>query len=102
MQFLYRLRPTRTEMVTIGPTPEEEAIVDEHFAYLAALTERGVMVLVGRTQNNDEETFGLCIFQAESEDSARQIMNDDPAVKTGIMRARLYPFRIALHGPLGG
>ena len=49
MQFLYRRLPTRIEMVTIGSTLEEKAIVDEHFAYLEALTERGVMILVGRT-----------------------------------------------------
>lgn len=100
MQFLYRLLPTRIEMVTIGSTPEEEAIVDEHFAYLEALTERGVMLLVGRTQNNDEDTFGIVIFQADSEASAQQIMNNDPAVKKGVMRADLFPFRIALVGAL--
>jgi uncharacterized protein YciI len=100
MQFLYRLLPTRIEMVTIGSTPEEEAIVDEHFAYLEALTEQGVMILVGRTQNNDEDTFGIVIFQADSEEQAQQIMNADPAVKKGIMRAKLYPFRVALTGDL--
>ena len=100
MQFLYRLLPTRIEMVTIGSTLEEKAIVDEHFAYLETLTERGVMILVGRTQNNDEDTFGIVIFQVDSEASAQQIMNDDPAVKKGIMRAKLYPFHVALAGDL--
>lgn len=96
-QFLYRLTPARVEMVTVGPTPEEAALVSEHFAYLESLTERGVMILVGRTQDNSPDTIGLAIFQAESDEDARAIMENDPAVKNGVMLARLFPFKIALH-----
>lgn len=98
MQFLYHLTPARIEMVTVGPTPQEQAIVREHFDHLEALTEQGVMLLVGRTQDNSPRTFGIAIFQAESEEQAHAIMNDDPAVRKGIMRAELFPFRIALAG----
>ena len=99
-QYVYRLLPGRVEMVTVGPTPEEQAIVDEHFAHLATLTERGVMLLVGRTQDNSPRTFGIAIFQAESDEQAQAIMNSDPAVRKGIMRAELFPFRIALAGKI--
>jgi uncharacterized protein len=97
-QYLYRLLPVRIEMVTVGPTPEEQAIVSEHFAHLTALTEQGVMLLVGRTQDNSPRTFGIAIFQAESEEQAQLIMNSDPAVRNGIMHAELFPFSIALAG----
>jgi uncharacterized protein YciI len=53
---------------------------------------------VGRTLNTDENTMGLTIFRAESEDAARQIMNRDPAVKKGVMTATLHPFRVVLQG----
>jgi len=53
---------------------------------------------VGRTLNTDENTMGLTIFRAESEDAARQIMNGDPAVKKGVMTATLYPFKVVLQG----
>jgi uncharacterized protein len=98
LQYLYRLTPVRFEMVTVGPTPEEQAIVSEHFAYLEALTVQGVMLLVGRTQDNSPRTFGIAIFQAESEEQAQAIMQSDPAVRRGVMRAELFPFRIALAG----
>ncbi len=100
MQFLYRLTPVRIEMVTVGPTLEEKAVVSEHFAHLEALLEEGVMLLVGRTQDNSPRTFGIVIFQAESEEQAREVMNNDPAVVKGIMRAELFPFRIALAGEI--
>ena len=96
MQFLYRLTPVRIEMVTVAPTPDEEVIVSEHFAHLEELTMQGVMLLVGRTLDDSPHTFGIVIFQAESEEQARAIMNSDPAVAKGIMQATLFPFRIAL------
>ncbi len=98
--FLYRLEPIRLEMATIAPTPEEAAIVSEHFAHLEALTKQGVLLLVGRTQEDADEVFGIVIFQADSEERARVIMNSDPAVKHGIMRAELFPFRISLHSEI--
>ncbi len=98
MHILYRLTPIRIEMVTIGPTPEERAVVSEHFAYLEALTAQGVMLLIERTQENSPRTFGIVIFQAESDEQDHEIMDSDPAVRKGIMRAELFPFRIALAG----
>jgi len=95
-QWLYFLKPARLGMLTEGPTPEETEIVSHHFAYLQDLTEKGVMILMGRTQNNDESTFGIAIFEAEDESAARRIMEADPAVAGGVMRAVLYPYKIAL------
>jgi uncharacterized protein YciI len=95
-QWLYYLEPARLGMVTEGATPEEAATVSRHFAYLKDLTEKGVMLIVGRTQNKDENTFGIAIFEAEDEAAARQIMANDPAVVAGVMRATLYPYRVAL------
>ena len=93
-QFLYTIQPTRLEMLTEGSTEEEVAIISRHAAYLQDLTERGVAVLVGRTTNTDESTFGIIVFQATSEEEARSIIENDPAVIGGVMKAVLYPFRI--------
>jgi uncharacterized protein YciI len=46
----------------------------------------------------DDNAMGLAVFRAESEDAARQIMNDDPVVKKGVMTATLYPFKVVLQG----
>jgi len=95
-QWIYVLKPARLEMLTVGSMPEEDEIVGRHFAYLSDLTEKGVMILMGRTQNNDESTFGIAIFEAENEAAARAIMENDPAVKHGVMTATLYPYKVAL------
>ena len=97
-EFLYKLQLVRKDMLRTGPTESEQAIVAEHFAHLQNLHAQGVIIFVGRTLNIDENAMGLAVFRAESEDAARRIMNDDPAVKKGVMTATLYPFKVVLQG----
>jgi uncharacterized protein YciI len=104
-QFLYRIRPVRPTMLVDGPTESEAAIVVEHFRYLQQLVDTGVVLLAGRTLNNDDKAFGIVIFTAASESDAMGIMRNDPAVAKRVMDAELFPYRIALwsrHGPDAG
>lgn len=48
-QWIYRIVPTRPEMVA-DPTDGESAVVEEHFGYLQALKSAGILILAGRTQ----------------------------------------------------
>jgi uncharacterized protein YciI len=83
-------------MLSEGPTDQESQTVEEHFSYLKDLTEQGAVILAGRTQNTDQSSFGIVIFQAESTEHARRIVENDPAVRARVMRAELYPYKIAL------
>jgi uncharacterized protein YciI len=87
-------------MITDGSTEDEARIVSEHFDYLQQLTVAGVVLLAGRTLNEDYSTFGIIIFRADSIAAARRIVDNDPAVRQRVMRAELYPYRIALVGNL--
>jgi uncharacterized protein len=95
-QYLYRLLPTRTEMVDGDATPEEEAAVSRHFNYLKSLMAQGQLILAGRTQVPGDKTFGIVIFNADDDERAHAIMQNDPAVIAGVMSAELFPYRIAL------
>lgn len=93
--YIYLLRPTRPAMLTSGFTHAETQIQKDHSAYLDKLSKHGDLVLFGRTLTTDEDTFGIVVFKAESEAAAKQIMENDPGVKNGLMHAKLYPYRIA-------
>jgi len=95
MEFLYKITPARMGMVTEAPTEAEAAIVNQHFDYLQSLTDKGMMLLFGRTQNSGAATFGIAIFRAASQEEARSIMSNDPAVKQGVMRAELYEYKVS-------
>ena len=47
-QYLYLIQPTRMAMLTDGPTPQEDEAVSQHFDYLKALADRGIVILAGR------------------------------------------------------
>jgi uncharacterized protein YciI len=52
--FIYVIRAKRFEMLRSGPTAEEARVLQEHSDYLKDLADRGIVVLAGRTLNNDE------------------------------------------------
>jgi uncharacterized protein len=94
-QFIYFLRPKRLEMLTKGPTAEEARVLSEHGNYLEGLAAKAVVMLAGRTINNDETTVGIVIVNAQDEAAAQALMENDPFVRSGLMSATLFPFRIA-------
>jgi len=98
-QFLYRIQPTRPAMLTEGPTEREAALVSEHFAYLQDLVAQGTVFMAGRTLEAGDRAFGIVVFVAESEAAAEDLVRNDPAVKHGVMRAELFPYRVALWSP---
>lgn len=98
-EFIYRIQSTRLAMLTDGPAPEEQAVVAAHRAYLDRQAAAGVVLLFGRTATADAATFGIVILRADSMDTARRVMADDPAVRAGVMRGELFPFRLVGVGP---
>lgn len=97
--FLYRIRPSRLAMLTEGPTPDEAQATQDHFAYLSHGVDEGRVLLAGRTATADPETFGIVIFRAADQGAAQAFVDDDPAVKAGVMKAELFPYRLALLAP---
>ena len=95
-EFLYTIKPIRAELLKDGPTPEEQRVIGLHFNYLKDLTEKKVVILAGRTQTVDPTSFGIVIYKAISEEKAREIMENDPAVKEGVFSAKLFPFKVSL------
>src|SRR3712207_8958514 len=56
---------------------------------------RSVTVLVGPTGGS--VNTGIAVFEAPDEAAARRIMEEDPAIVSGIARGELRPFRSEEH-----
>lgn len=95
-QFIYVLKLIPALLDENNWTEREEKIVNKHFVELQELLREGKLVLAGRTLNMDEKTFGIVILEVDSEEEARTIMKNDPAVAEEIMTAELFPYRVAL------
>jgi uncharacterized protein len=95
-QYIYKLKLIPRLLNEKNWTEEDNKIVMEHFERLQVLTEEKTVILAGRTITMDEDGFGIVIFEAETDKEANVIMDSDPAVKKGIMNAKLYPYKVAL------
>ena len=95
-QFLYRLQAGRADFRKTGPNKEEIPVLQEHYDRLKEFTKKGIVILAGLTMKTDGNAFGIVIFRADSEDTAHDFMNGDPAVKKGVFIATLFPFQVAL------
>lgn len=91
MEFLIIKKPRKNFIETM--TAEESEIMSAHFLYLKQKLSEGKLILAGPVTNGD---FGVSILEVESEEEARDIMNNDPAVIAGIMNPTLYPYRVSL------
>ncbi len=90
--FVYLIRPVRANfLATI--TPEEQEIMKEHGLYLQDKLKEKSLILAGPCADT---TFGIVLFEAESAEEAKKIMENDPAVKGGVMSSELHPFRLSL------
>ena len=77
-------------------TLEEDGIIADHFAYLQEHAAAGTVLLAGRTQTTDADSFGIIILEAADDDDAAAFVAADPAVAKGVMEARLFPYRVAI------
>jgi uncharacterized protein YciI len=96
LEFIYLIHPLRHEFFE-NPTPQEDAVMDEHYEYLKQATEDGIVLLAGPCL---DETFGVVVLTAESDVAARGFMLNDPSVKSNIMMAELHPMRVSLMSSL--
>lgn len=80
-------------------TDKDRAVVEAHFQRLIKYKNEGVVAFAGRTllALNNPDMMGLVIFYANNGEEALQFMQDDPAVKSGIMLAKVHSYGIALN-----
>ncbi len=95
-QYVYVLEVAPPFQQEAAWTEAENAVITRHFERLAQAVKSGQVILAGRTLEPLTATFGLVIFEAESEAMARAFMQSDPAVEAGLMTATLHPYAVAL------
>lgn len=95
-EFIYLIHPYRHGFFE-DPTPEEKAVMDEHFQYLKEAAEAGCVLLAGPCL---DETFGVVLLRAQNQAAADAFMFHDPSIKKNIMAAELHPMRLSLVSPV--
>lgn len=96
MEWIYRLKLIDNLTDVNNWKENDELIVRRHFNHLLHLKEKDVLLLAGKTKGNDKDTIGIVIFKAPSYKEALKIMNNDPAIKEGIMTGFLQEYSTAV------
>ena len=68
----------------------------EHHEYVAKLRSDGKAAAMGAVRGN-EQMVGLVIYERLTDDEARRLANDDPAVKAGLLRPEFHRWWSAAH-----
>lgn len=80
LQFLYQLKLIPSLLEEANWTDRENNIVQQHFEELQHLKTIGKLIWAGRTLEMDSSGFGIVILEVDSEEEARRLMENDPAV----------------------
>lgn len=93
MEWIYFIHAPREDFAATM-TDDEQEVWGAHFARLQRLLDEGVVILVGPTLGRINT--GIAVFEAPDEEAARRIMDEDPAIASGIATGELRPFRVSL------
>lgn len=75
------------------PDAEVERLQALHLGHLGAMAAAGHLVLAGPfDQQRDESLRGLCLYQVGSLDRARELAQEDPAVRAGRLEVDVMYF----------
>jgi uncharacterized protein YciI len=91
-EWLYFIHAPR-ENFGATMTDSERAVWGEHAKLLQRRLDEGSLILAGPTLG--QVNTGLCVFEAPDDDAAREYMESDPTIASGIARGELRPFRAA-------
>ena len=91
--WIYYIHPPRIDFAETMTAAEDEAW-GRHWQRMQRLYLEGRIILVGPTLGR--HNTGICVFEADDEDAARSVMDEDPAIRGGFATGELRPFQLSL------
>ncbi len=92
LTYISTMRPKRPDFLA-SMTPEERAVMEQHFVYVRRLFDQGKLLLGGAATDG---AIGVLVLRVDSAEEAQRVFDDDPAVRSGIGHSDLHPFRVGL------
>jgi uncharacterized protein YciI len=92
-EWIYLLHAPRERFAETA-SEDEQRIMGAHFERLQRMFAEGTIVLVGPTLG--KVNTGIAVFEAPDEEAAQRVVDEDPAVASGLLRGELRPFRVSL------
>lgn len=94
--YIYRLTLMPAYHDYSGWDEKAQGAVQEHAQYLKRGVDDGTVLIIGRTDEDLKDNYGLVVLKAPDLEAARAFMAQDPAVSQGIMTARVDAFKLLM------
>lgn len=95
-EFVYVLKVTARLREEENWRENHRKTLENHFKYLKNLLSEGKLIMAGDTSVTEKSNVELVIIKAYTEEEAKNLMNNDPGIKEGIMEGSIYNFKISL------
>ena len=92
-EWIYFLHAPREDFAATM-TEHEQQVWGVHFERLQRLLAEGTLIMAGPT--GGPINTGIAVIEAEDEAAARRLMEEDPAIASGVATGELRPFSVAL------
>ena len=80
-----------------GTDFREQPGIEDHFAFMSSLHERGVLVIGGPFMDEvGDRPVGMAVVRAASEDDADALAAQDQSVVKGLLTYRVRPWRVPM------
>jgi uncharacterized protein YciI len=86
-------------MMRPGPnilSKQHDDLINQHCEYLQKLYEEDIVIFAGPSWEEGEDNFAVVVFESDSKESARAIMNGNPAVLAEVLTSNVTEFEIFL------
>jgi len=88
----YYLVILKTGSATIDDEETLNKLFEGHIENIDRLAKGGKIVVAGPFGKNDNQFRGLFIFDAESEDEVKEMLQMDPAIAADVFETEIYPW----------
>ncbi len=72
-----------------------EEMMQPHIAYLKKLFDDGKLVITGPFI--DQKRGGMFILDVDDQNELKQIVDNDPAITSGLAKSEIRPYKIVFH-----
>ncbi len=90
--FLYMIIPPRPTFV-FDLDDREREIMARHAQHLQAARDRGFLLMAGPALDG---AWGIGVLQTKDQAEAERFRDSDPVVTSGLMQAKLHPWRASI------
>lgn len=92
--FIYKLKLNESFYDFSKWSADVQKTFTKHAEYLKSGIDQGKVLVVGRSDSEPQDNFGIVIFKADDLKTATEFANSDPAVRDGIMSVNTQPFKL--------